>query len=68
MILNLANVCNADRADILWGFLENYYKDVIEKNFHLYRNYLSTVLNTIKISFYRIKTTDHQINLKNLVC
>ena len=33
MILNLANVCNADRADILWGFLENYYKDVDRKKF-----------------------------------
>ena len=33
MILNLANVCNADRADILWGFLENYYKDLDRKSF-----------------------------------
>ena len=25
MILNLANVCNAESSDILWSFIENYY-------------------------------------------
>ena len=25
LILNLASVCNADKPDILWGFIENYY-------------------------------------------
>ncbi len=25
LILNLANVCNAENTDIMWGFIENYY-------------------------------------------
>ena len=25
LILNLASVCNAEKPDILWGFIENYY-------------------------------------------
>ena len=40
MILNLANVCNADSADILWGFIENYYKGIDRKNFPLIQNLL----------------------------
>ena len=27
MLLNLASVCNADTADILWGFISKYTKD-----------------------------------------
>ena len=33
MILNLANVCNADSSEILWGFIENYYRDIERKDF-----------------------------------
>ena len=32
MILNLANVCNAETPDILWGFIENYYKNPVKPN------------------------------------
>ena len=35
MILNLANVCNAESSDILWGFVENYYKNIERKEFPL---------------------------------
>ena len=33
MILNLANVCNAESPEILWGFVENYYKNIERKDF-----------------------------------
>ena len=35
MILNLANVCNAESSDVLWGFIENYYGDVDRSKFPL---------------------------------
>ncbi len=35
MILNLANVCNAESPDILWGFIENYYKNIDRAKFPL---------------------------------
>ena len=40
MILNLANVCNADRAEILWSFLENYYNEIDRKDFPLIQSLL----------------------------
>lgn len=40
MILNLANVCNADSADVLWGFIENYYKGIKKKEFPLIQRLL----------------------------
>ena len=33
MILNLANVCNAESPDVLWGFIENYYGRVERSEF-----------------------------------
>ncbi|MEE2694739.1 MAG: lysine--tRNA ligase [Pseudomonadota bacterium] len=33
MILNLANVCNAETPDILWGFIENYYKNIDREDY-----------------------------------
>ncbi len=39
MILNLASVCNAENIDILWGFIENYYPNLVRKN-HLFLNKL----------------------------
>ena len=35
MILNLANVCNAESSEILWGFIENYYPDLDREQFPL---------------------------------
>ena len=40
MILNLANVCNADSPEILWGFIENYYPGVDRKKFPLIQKLL----------------------------
>ncbi len=40
MILNLANVCNAESPDILWGFIENYYKDIDREDFPLIQQLL----------------------------
>ncbi len=40
MILNLANVCNADTADVLWGFIENYYKGINKNEFPLIQRLL----------------------------
>ncbi len=33
MILNLANVCNAESPEILWGFIENYYPGIDRNKF-----------------------------------
>ena len=33
MILNLANVCNAESPEILWSFIENYYPGIDRKKF-----------------------------------
>ena len=40
MILNLANVCNAESPEILWGFIENYYPDIDRKQFPLIQKLL----------------------------
>ncbi len=40
MILNLANVCNAESPEILWGFIENYYPDTDRKQFPLIQKLL----------------------------
>ena len=40
MILNLANVCNAESSEILWGFIENYYPDIDRKQFPLIQKLL----------------------------
>ena len=40
MILNLANVCNAESPEILWGFIENYYPDINRKQFPLIQKLL----------------------------
>ncbi len=40
MILNLANVCNADSSDILWSFIENYYKGIDREDFPLIQDLL----------------------------
>ena len=33
LILNLANVCNAETPEILWGFIENYYGKLDKKDY-----------------------------------
>ena len=40
MILNLANVCNAESPEILWGFIENYYPDIDRKQYPLIQKLL----------------------------
>ncbi len=40
MILNLANVCNADSSDILWSFIENYYPKLKKEENQLLINML----------------------------
>jgi lysyl-tRNA synthetase class 1 len=40
MILNLANVCNAETSDILWGFIENYYKNIKRQDYPLVQKLL----------------------------
>ena len=44
MILNLANVCNAESPEILWGFIENYYPDIDRKQFPLIQKLLELSL------------------------
>ncbi len=41
MILNLANVCNAESSEILWGFIENYYKDIKREEFPMIQELLN---------------------------
>ena len=41
MILNLANVCNAESPEILWGFIENYYKNIKRIDFPLINELLN---------------------------
>ncbi len=45
MILNLSSVCNADSPDILWGFLENYYKNINRQEFPLIKKLLEYGVN-----------------------
>ena len=40
MILNLANVCNAESSEILWGFIENYYPGIDRRKFPLIQKLL----------------------------
>jgi len=48
MILNLASVCNAESPGILWGFLENYYKDINRKELPLIQKLLEYGVNYYK--------------------
>ena len=41
MILNLANVCNAESPEILWSFIENYYKNIKRIDFPLINELLN---------------------------
>ena len=41
MILNLANVCNAESSEILWGFIENYYNNIKRDDFPMIQELLN---------------------------
>ena len=48
MLLNLASVCNADNAEILWGFVSKYTKDN-DQSYPLMNNLIRTILNNKKL-------------------
>ena len=70
MLLNLASVCNADHADILWGFISKYTKDN-NKSDPLMNNLIIKALQYYKDFIapnkkYRIPDTNEINALKSL--